>query len=416
MSNKQKFASSLYLLIFLAVATFIIKAVFNWEVTANTLSKYLRSLSPFIIGFFIAYLLNPMVRFFNEKLYLNLLHISSKKIRGGLAILTSYVITIGAIVQIFTFIVPQTIDSLMDLVTQIQGWSRDLYLYIYNLDANNPELDLSFLQTIISDYLPKIDFASLTSQLTTMISNFIPTLFSTSMSVINALLDIIIAIMVSAYMLIDKKTLGSAVKKTLYAIMNEKTADSFIDTANHCNYIFSQFIIGKSIDSLIIGILCFIIMSIAKMPYTLLISCIVGVTNLIPYFGPFIGAVPGAIIILLISPMKCLLYLLLILALQQFDGLILGPKILGDSTGLRPIWIIFAITFGGAIAGVVGMFLGVPTVAVIGYLIDRWMTARLDAKGIPEEKRVLREDDSDCPKRKTFSFKLKMNKKKDNNE
>lgn len=415
MSNKQKFISSLYLLIFLAVVAAVIKIVFNWEVTAHTLSKYLSSLAPFIIGFFIAYLLNPMVQFFNEKVYLNLFHISSKKVRKGLAILTSYIIIIGAIVQIFTFIVPQTINSLMDLINQLQGWSRDLYLYIYNLDANNPEIDLSFLQTIISDYLPKINFASFTSQLTTMISNFIPTLFSTSVSVINAILDIIIAIMVSCYMLIDKNTLGSAVKKTLYAIMSEKTADSFIETANHCNYIFSQFIVGKTIDSLIIGVLCFIIMSLAQMPYTLIISTIVGVTNMIPYFGPFIGAIPGAIIILLISPMKCLLYLLLILALQQFDGLILGPKILGDSTGLRPIWIIFAITFGGAIAGVVGMFLGVPTVAVIGYLIDKWITSRLDAKEIPNEKRVLCEVDLDCPKRKLFSFKLKFHKK-DNNK
>ena len=181
-------------------------------------------------------------------------------------------------------------------------------------------------------------------------------------------------------MLYDKKTLGTALHRFLYALLSEKTANHIIDTAKDCHRIFSGFISGKTLDSIIIGILCFIFMTILRLPYALLISVIVGVTNMIPYFGPFIGAVPGAFIILLIDPIQMLIYLLLILVLQQFDGLYLGPKILGDSTGLRPIWIIFAITIGGAVGGFIGMFLGVPCVAVIAFLTGRWVENRLQQK------------------------------------
>ena len=144
--------------------------------------------------------------------------------------------------------------------------------------------------------------------------------------------------------------------------------------------LFSSFIIGKAIDSLIIGLLCFVIMSLCQLPYAVLISAIVGVTNMIPYFGPFIGAVPGVLIMLLVSPIKALIFAILILVLQQFDGLILGPKILGDSTGLKPLWIIFAITIGGSIAGVLGMFLGVPVIAVLRYLLNRFLQYRLEKR------------------------------------
>ena len=121
-------------------------------------------------------------------------------------------------------------------------------------------------------------------------------------------------------------------------------------------------------------------MSLCQLPYAVLISAIVGVTNMIPYFGPFIGAVPGVLIMLLVSPIKALIFAILILVLQQFDGLILGPKILGDSTGLKPLWIIFAITIGGSIAGVLGMFLGVPVIAVLRYLLNRFLQYRLEKR------------------------------------
>ena len=176
----------------------------------------------------------------------------------------------------------------------------------------------------------------------------------------------------------------------MYAFIPQKKLTPCLTTLSECNKIFSNFVVGKFIDSSIIGVLCFILMNIFRLPYALLISAIVGVTNMIPYFGPFIGAIPGIVIILMISPLKALGFSVLILALQQFDGLILGPKILGDSTGLRPLWIIFAITVGGSFAGVLGMFLGVPTVAVIRYLFLGYIRRRLDRKQIPYDEQVLK--------------------------
>ena len=134
------------------------------------------------------------------------------------------------------------------------------------------------------------------------------------------------------------------------------------------------------IDSFIIGILCAILMVILRLPYVSLISVIVGITNMIPYFGPFIGAIPGIVIILCINPIQALVFAIMILCLQQFDGLILGPKLLGDSTGMKPLWIIFAITIGGKFFGVIGMFLGVPVVAALAYLAERYMRHRLAKK------------------------------------
>ena len=153
-------------------------------------------------------------------------------------------------------------------------------------------------------------------------------------------------------------------------------------TIRECNHIFNGFLFGKMIDSLIIGILCFIIMNVLHLPYSLLMSLIVGITNMIPYFGPIIGAIPGVLMYLFIDPKLSLIFAIMILVLQQFDGLYLGPKILGDQTGIKPLWVIFGITVGGAYFGVIGMFLGVPTVAVITYLSNLFLNKKLKKKNI----------------------------------
>ena len=172
------------------------------------------------------------------------------------------------------------------------------------------------------------------------------------------------------------------IKRIMYAIFTQEKTTAIFTTAKKCNQIFGGFIVGKFIDSLIIGFLCAIILLIFRMPFALLISIIVGITNMIPYFGPIIGAVPGFFILLISSPGHLIAYLIIILALQQFDGNILGPMILGDSTCVRPLWIIFAITVGGSVAGPIGMFLGVPTIAVISFLANNWVNRKLEKKGI----------------------------------
>ena len=171
-------------------------------------------------------------------------------------------------------------------------------------------------------------------------------------------------------------------KRIVYAITPKGKEKKTWSVLLQCNHIFNGFLVGKMIDSLIIGILCLIIMSILRLPYALLMSVIVGITNMIPYFGPFIGAIPGVVMFLFIDPKLSLIFAIMILALQQFDGLYLGPKILGDLTGIKPLWVIFGVTVGGALFGVMGMFLGVPTVAVLSYLFGLILDKKLKGKGL----------------------------------
>ena len=214
----------------------------------------------------------------------------------------------------------------------------------------------------------------------------LPKLYSTSVSIISGIVNTLIAIMVSVYMLLDKPKLINNIKRAIYAVFPEAKADRILIVSSECNKIFGNFIIGKMIDSIIIGFLCWVIMMIIGIPYALVISVIVGITNMIPYFGPFIGAIPGILLLLIVDFTYAVIFAVIIVVLQQFDGLYLGPKILGESTGLRPIWIIFAITVGGSVAGVAGMFLGVPVTAVIAYLLSTAMEKKLKNRNVEFEE------------------------------
>ena len=183
-------------------------------------------------------------------------------------------------------------------------------------------------------------------------------------------------------MIYSKENFRFQAKRVVYAILPEEEGDELCATLRECNNIFGAFLISKAIDSLIIGCICCVAMNMIGLPYAVLLSVIVGITNMIPYFGPFIGAVPGVLIYLCTDWELAVIFAIMILVLQQFDGLILGPRLLGQSTGLSPIWVIFAITVGGAYFGVIGMFIGVPVVAVIAYLINKLISSRLRGKKV----------------------------------
>ena len=378
-SNKKYFTISIYTIIVVTICALIIKTIFSWERTAQLLHMFFNALSPFLIGFLIAYILNPIVNLLDEKLCKQFLHISRPGIRIGISLFLSYLFAIGLFGIVVAFLIPQIVRNITDLASRVPDWINEITLFLLNLKVYFPNVDMNALAESAEKYmLNLLDIKAMTAWITSIV----PQILIGTFSFVKAISTTLIAIIVSCYMLYDKKTLSRALHRFLYALLPKKRADSMIDTAKDCHRIFSGFISGKTLDSIIIGILCFIFMTVLKLPYTLLISLIVGVTNMIPYFGPFIGAVPGAFIILLIDPLQMVIYLILILVLQQFDGLYLGPKILGDSTGLRPIWIIFAITIGGAVGGFIGMFLGVPCVAVIAFLTGRWVDNRLEKKQI----------------------------------
>ena len=241
-----------------------------------------------------------------------------------------------------------------------------------------PFLDISDLIEYLKVHVP--------DNLMNYSSNIVPYVYQFSSSVVMVVYNTLIGLVVSIYFVIGARELMEKTREIVYAVTPKGREKRTWKIILQCNHIFNGFLFGKMIDSLIIGILCFIIMLILHLPYALLISVIVGITNMIPYFGPFIGAVPGVIIFFFINPKLSLIFIIMILALQQFDGLYLGPKILGDLTGIKPLWVIFGVTVGGALFGVMGMFLGVPTVAVLSYLFGILIEKKLKKKGISLEE------------------------------
>lgn len=381
LANKNYLTISIYALFVIVIGAFIIYIFFNMKQTKMVISNFINTISPFIVALFIAFLINPMIKKLNNFL-LHVVKLKSRGLRIFIAMFTSYLLVIGGLTITILYVTPQLIQSISDLVSKQSLMRDEVYNFFSGIYEKYPDLNLEAVVRYVENMIPDLFI-----QGTQLLSSMIPKLYLFSVSLIKMFVNILLSIVISCYMILDKKNLKFNAKRIIFSIMSEEKAKSFIQTGKECANIFNKFIVGKFIDSFIIGILCFIIMSILRLPYSILISVIVGITNMIPYFGPFIGAVPGIVIYIFINPIQCLIFAVMIFLLQQFDGLYLGPKILGESTGLKPLWIILAITLGGAYAGVVGMFLAVPVVAVITYLLDKVIKKRLDKKNIVLEKK-----------------------------
>lgn len=377
-SNKKYFTICIYALFVVIVGAFIIFLIMNGKETRKSIDKFFSTLIPFFIAFFIAFLLNPLVVRIDSLFHRKLFKAMYPRLRKGLAIFISYIAALGIVTLALVFVAPQLLASLQDVIlNRLPPMYHAVINYLSNLEVNYPDLDLKFIEERITDLMPQ-----LINYGTNIVTNIVPLIFTISLSIVKIVVNLLLSIVISCYLLTDKKLLKKNAKRCIYAFFKKERAGYICTTLRECSNIFSSFIVGKTLDSVIIGTICFIFMSIFRMPYALLISVIVGITNMIPYFGPFIGAVPGVIIYLFINPLQAIFFAGWILVLQQFDGLYLGPKILGISTGLKPLWVIFAITFGGAYFGPVGMFLGVPIVAVITYLLNAFITRKLKEKGI----------------------------------
>jgi predicted PurR-regulated permease PerM len=376
--NNTYFTISVYTVATFVICLLIFRFTNNWQTTRQHIAEILSVFSPFLIAFLIAYFINPMVQHIDNFLFQKTLRHRFERGHLLLSMILSYAVAIGAIILVFIFIVPQIINSISQLVRISPTLYQNTLDMLYSLNERFPNLDLSFIYDAAEDAMP--DFINYFR--TVMSDTVLPFLYNAGLSIISWFINILLAFVISCYLLFSKKRLIKSLKRLAYAIFPEDICLTLFDIIKECNRIFSQYIIGKTLDSLIIGILCLICMQILNLPYALIISLIVGVTNMIPYFGPFIGAIPGILILLIINPKFSLIFAILILAIQQLDGSVIGPKILGKSTGLQPISIIFAITAGGAIGGVLGMFLGVPIVAVLTYLVSRLINHLLKKKHI----------------------------------
>ena len=362
-----------YIIALVALVAVIFLMIANWGIVLNILGKFLGILMPFILGFFFACLINPLVKLLKKGLN-RFKPGQAMKIKRAISVLISYIIVIGVITILIIYIFPQVKGSMAELGNSIRDGYQ--YLIIHEKEINNmiPLFDLSGG----IEYLKNFVYDKIISHGT----DILPYVYQLSSSLLTTSYNVLMGLVISIYIILDKNKLKRSAKKIVYAVSPQKKEEEIWETMKQCSHIFNGFLIGKMIDSLIIGIICLIAMSILRLPYALLLSIIVCITNMIPYFGPFIGAIPGVLIYLFIDIRLAFVFAIMILVLQQFDGLYLGPKILGDQTGIKPLWVIFGITVGGAYFGVMGMFLGVPAVAVIMYLVNLLLDKKLSKKEI----------------------------------
>ena len=366
------------LLVVLAGLSFYF-AMLNFDTISGFVTTVLDILRPFVYGFVLAFLLNSPVKYFDRVLGNR---IKNKKLVRAISVAITMVLFFLVIGLLIAVLVPQLMESVVMLIKNIQDFATNLEGYVttlMNMLQKEFHLNSSLYQNL-ADAWEKI--LALGSSL--LLSGFQGILGLTG-QVTTWVLDFFVALIVCVYLLMSKENFFAQIRKVLYAFFKKTTVDKILYVGNLTSVTFNGFIIGKLIDSLIIGILAFICLSILNMPYVLLVSVIIGVTNIIPFFGPFIGAIPSTFIILIVDPMQAVWFMVFILILQQIDGNIIGPKILGNTTGLPAIWVMFAILVGGGLAGFVGMIAGVPTMAVLYTLFRAYVKQRLEQKDLPSE-------------------------------
>ena len=362
-----------YIVALVAIIAIIFLMIANWGVVLAVIGKFLTILMPFILGFFFACFINPLVKRVHSLLN-RMKPGKGAKIKKAFSVIISYVVVIGVITVLLIYIIPQIKESIGELGNTIQDGYQYMITHQKELNEKIPFIGLGGGIEYIKEFAYK--------KIMSNGSEILPYVYHVSSSLLTTSYNVLMGLVISIYIILDMKKLKRSARKVVYALSPKKKEQEVWQTMKQFSHIFNGFLIGKMIDSLIIGILCLIAMSILKLPYALLLSLIVCITNMIPYFGPIIGAIPGVMIYLFIDIRYAFIFALMILILQQFDGLYLGPKILGDQTGIKPLWVIFGITVGGAYFGVMGMFLGVPVVAVIMYLLQLFLDKKLKKKNI----------------------------------
>jgi len=367
---------------------FLVFLGINISVVIRMLSSFFKIIAPFIYGFLIAYLLNFPYTFFKDKL---LMKMGSKraflqKLKSPLAILLTYIIALGIIAFLFTILIPQLVKNMENLFNNLNNYvSRFRVAEKNSLEWLNAQFGLELdNQTIIDSFLNYLLSVTPDSDIGISVGKIITGVFPWAMDAAKIftvnLYNWIIATIVSVYMLTGKEKLCGQIQKVAKAYMPKRIFEKSAEIVSLSNDMCGKFLVGKIIDSTIIGVVCFICMSIFRFDYPLIISVMVGVTNIIPFFGPFLGAIPSAFLLLIIEPVECLWFLLFIIILQQIDGNIIGPKILGGSVGVSGIWILVSVIIGGGLFGVPGMVIGVPVFAVIHTLVGENVNKRLTIK------------------------------------
>ncbi|MBS6314195.1 MAG: AI-2E family transporter [Oscillospiraceae bacterium] len=418
--NTKSNTVAVYCILVFAACLFLVALVFKYNTFLYYIHKIIKVLSPIIWGIVFAYILNPFVILCDK--HLKKLFRRTKKCRSisrTVSIGISLILMLGIIIAIVCSIVPEILNTLEDFIQSLPAYFNNLQNFLTNKISSilekNPKIndflnsEFNNIQHVILDYVKKFE-----PMLDSLIAKdgIIANVTGSAWSFIIGLKDCLLGLIVSIYLLYNKETFIAQAKKIVYAILPERPRNTVLKIASQTNHTFSHFLTGKALDSFIIGILTFIGLQFMGLKnYAVLLSVVIGITNMIPFFGPIIGAVPCGLLILLTTPEKTIIFIIFILLLQQFDGNILGPKIIGNSLGLSSFWIIFAIFVGGGLFGPIGMIVFIPIFAVFYNIIREWVNTKLERKKLPVSTAYYKCEDEQKSSKKSPSRFIKLYKK-----
>ena len=356
----------------LSIGILVFTLIYRIDQVLDLIANLITILFPFISGFAMAFILNKVVMWVEK----NVLSHTKFKERNKRIVseIIVFVIVFGLLGFAISTIIPNLLDSIEMFMKNIQKYSNTLYEYVQyfsKLFHISPEMYEAWFNSF-----------NLTEKITTTITGLIPELASVSFTFAHKIMNFFIAVASAFYILLDKEELIMDLKKFSFSILKKSTANFLILFLNDAKIVFEQYIVGNFLDSLIVGLICYVGMLIFKIPYASMIGFFIGMTNIIPVFGPFLGAIPVTVLLLLIHPAYALFFMVFILILQQVDGNVLKPIILGDRLGMSGLWILFSVTVGGALFGVLGMFLGVPVFALLYASLHDYSKFKLEKKHI----------------------------------
>ncbi len=377
--HNEKYASiAIYACIISALTVVVIMAGFHFSSVTARISDFLHCFDPILIGFVIAYLVNPAMKFLEKRVFV--CRKKGKKeyprLRRILSLIAAYLLYALVIGLLLALVIPQVAVSYRDLLSRISDYAQSVGDLIGTVSEKFPFINTEKITSALQNFFS--DSYSLLLKLTPHLTGFVS-------GAISQLTNAFLGLVLSVYFLLYRDRLCAQCRKLTRAVFPAKACGYLENFLHETDVTFGGFIRGKLLDSLIIGVLTLVVLAIFRMPYFQLVAVIVGVTNIIPFFGPFIGAVPSALIIFIADPMKALWFLVIILIIQQLDGNVIGPRILGQSTGLSSLGVIIAIIVMGGLFGFGGMFIGVPLFALIQSLFRRFLVWRLARRGLDQD-------------------------------
>lgn len=379
-------------LIFLILFAAVSFSAFQWLDSAMALIRFLMGVfSPFLIGAALAFILNVPMRYIESKLFPGQIGTATRRrkrlpapLKRGISLLLTFLLLIVVVLLLVLVVVPELVTTVIGLGETIQAFAIRILTWAQQEFANNPEI-VQYLQSLTIDWRAfdwKGILTSVVDFLKDGAGNMLSSTISAAKGLISSVATGLIAFIFSCYLLLQKEKLGLQFRKAIYALLPEKVAAKTISIFSLSNRIFSSFITGQCTEAVILGGMFFVVMTLLKMPYALLVGCLIAVTALIPIVGAFIGCAIGAFLLLMTSPMQALIFVIVFLILQQIEGNLIYPHVVGSSVGLPSIWVLVAVTVGGSLMGIVGMLIFIPLISVVYTLFREFVYSCLKEKRI----------------------------------